>query len=91
MKTLLSSLGMLAGALLCVAGAVLLLVSGFDRLYGALGLLMAAAGATLAYLCRRASGGSTDQDGQRARQRSEPPPDAGSLPRRGFGGKNRRI
>jgi len=56
-KPLFSNLAMLGGVLLIVAGVVVALVTGMDILYGALGLLICAAGVGLILWGR---GSSTD-------------------------------
>ena len=54
-KPLLSNLAMLGGVLLIVAGVVVALVTGMDLLYGALGLVLCAAGVGLIFWGRGSS------------------------------------
>lgn len=54
MKSLFLTLGALAGLLLCVAGIAGLLLSGFDVLYGSLGLVVAFLGAGMLIFFARA-------------------------------------
>jgi phosphoserine aminotransferase len=54
MKSLLLTLGALAGLLLCVAGIAGVLLSGFDLLYGSASLVVALAGVGVLILSGRA-------------------------------------
>lgn len=76
---------MLAGVLLAAAGIIALLLTGFDPVYGSLGLAVAVAGGGLAWTLRRGDPEQAQVSGpQRARQapaNEEKPPRA-SPPRR---------
>lgn len=73
MKALLATLGILLGVLLCVAGVVVALVTGFEPLYLGLGLGAVALGALLSWACWRAQGGQRAVAGDGGRERSRPP------------------
>lgn len=73
MKTLLATVGILLGVLLCVAGVVAALVTGFEPLYLGLDLGAVAMGALLSWFCWRAQGGQRSAPGDGGRERSRPP------------------
>jgi hypothetical protein len=58
LKPWLQTIILLGGVLVVVAGAVLVLVTGFDLIYGALGLLVVAAGIGVMWKFRGAVGDS---------------------------------
>ena len=70
MRTLLASLGMLLGVLLCVAGIVAILLTGVDPLGLGLGAACVGLGSALTWFCRRQDQPTKGADGnQRAQQR----------------------
>lgn len=72
MRTLMTSLGMLFGILLCVSGLVAALVTQLDPVVGSIGLVVAFGGGTLSWACRRYAGAhAPDADG--SPRRSLPP------------------
>ena len=74
MKSLLFTLGAMAGLLLCVAGIAGVLLSGFDVLYGGLGLVAALLGGGVLVVFARAIRTASRADaegapGRRSRQK----------------------
>lgn len=86
MKTLLLSLGMLGGVLLCAAGIVVVLVTGLDPLWSSAGLAAGTVGVALAWSCRRMEGASRDSSGTE-RSVQQPLPGAEHKARKGPSGK----